>query len=320
MAIHFNCTGCGKALFAQDQYAGRAVTCPGCQTSNTIPSNAAAPQPQALPRLLDMEAPRAGALDSDAPRSLEALKETAAAAPAVVAPASAPLETGPGGQAGSGQETSAAAPAPAAAEATKVCPLCAETIKAAARKCRFCGALLDETLRQEEDDRRKEQAMLSVLALAERSTNTWRSVAIICSVCTAAWLSYLTLSLLLAHDPPYLLIVFNVFLVFGLFRSIRQMRTGAYPVFLAAATAVLLCMPLNLQLGLLGEATLEKMLEQMQKNLAPDQPQPTVAQLKAVILLLFSVTGFIFSIPIWLAALKVAAFQRLKATFGGGKS
>ncbi|MFH0939146.1 MAG: hypothetical protein V1899_07695 [Planctomycetota bacterium] len=288
MAIYFNCVHCGKALFSQDQYAAREVICPGCQTRNTIPSSATAPS-QDTAQLLDMESPQAGVLDcATALRPPEAPSNRQECLPHSVA-----LGT----------------------EATKICPLCAEIIKAAARKCRFCGAILDEKLKEDENDHRREQAMLAVVTIAERSTNVWRSVAIASGICTVAWLSYLTLNLLLTQEPPYLLIGFNVLLIFGLFRSVRQMRTGAYTVFLAAAMAVLLCMPLNLQLGLVMVD--DAMLEQMRKNMPPNQPQPTAAQLQALLLLIFSGIGFVFSIPIWLAALKVAAFQRLKNTFGG---
>lgn len=49
MAIEFDCSRCGKPLFAQDQFAGRGIKCPGCGADQTIPSPAgqAPPEPQA---------------------------------------------------------------------------------------------------------------------------------------------------------------------------------------------------------------------------------------------------------------------------------
>jgi hypothetical protein len=43
MAIEFNCT-CGKTLAAKDEFAGRKLRCPKCQTVLTIP------QPSAMPK------------------------------------------------------------------------------------------------------------------------------------------------------------------------------------------------------------------------------------------------------------------------------
>lgn len=37
MAIEFDCTQCGKPLFAQDRFAGRPIRCPGCGLTLSIP-------------------------------------------------------------------------------------------------------------------------------------------------------------------------------------------------------------------------------------------------------------------------------------------
>ena len=44
MAIEFKCT-CGKSLAAKDEYAGRRLRCPKCQTVLFIPQPTAAPTP-----------------------------------------------------------------------------------------------------------------------------------------------------------------------------------------------------------------------------------------------------------------------------------
>lgn len=43
----------------------------------------------------------------------------------------------------------AAIDAPETEEATKICPDCAETVKVAARKCRFCGYVFDDSVQNE---------------------------------------------------------------------------------------------------------------------------------------------------------------------------
>jgi uncharacterized RDD family membrane protein YckC/DNA-directed RNA polymerase subunit RPC12/RpoP len=44
MAINFSCSQCQKALFAQDQFAGRKIRCPDCQSIQLVPEPADVPK------------------------------------------------------------------------------------------------------------------------------------------------------------------------------------------------------------------------------------------------------------------------------------
>lgn len=108
MTIEFHCPHCSKLLKTPDDKAGVRANCPGCGELVTVPSLAA---------------------------------EGAHADP-TLAPGASPGEPG---------QAIAPAESPAESEAgsledTKVCPMCGETIKKAATRCRFCGETLDSTL------------------------------------------------------------------------------------------------------------------------------------------------------------------------------
>lgn len=235
------------------------------------------------------------------------------------------LAVGLGAGSGAPDQGQAAAPASAAGppaaggpggeEPVRVCPMCAEKIKAAARKCRFCGALLDEELRAEEARRVEQQVLTSLLAGAARAAHTWRVLAMVVTSITAGWLVLLTM--MAWRQAPPALIVFNLLLALGLLWNTRQMRAGPASVFLAGACAVMLCMPLDTLLGLaLVDATL---LKQFQSQDPQHYGNLTADDLNGAFGVLFTAAGVIFSVPVWIATVKVAALQRFRAAAGMGR-
>lgn len=113
MAIVFDCT-CGKKVQAPESLAGKRVRCPHCQSVLEVP-----------PHVLDAE---------EVPRP----------SPVTAKPRSSPApqpET-------FGLQDEADAPALDPDEKRRPCPMCGEMILANAVKCRFCGEVFDETLRE----------------------------------------------------------------------------------------------------------------------------------------------------------------------------
>ena len=104
MPITVTCT-CGKQYQVANEHAGKSFTCKACKTTGTVPVGA---EQSTTP---NERHSRSSSLES--PSTNDHSREK------TQAPASAP-------------ETD-----------TKPCPCCAETIKAAAKKCRFCGEILD---------------------------------------------------------------------------------------------------------------------------------------------------------------------------------
>jgi phage FluMu protein Com len=321
MAIYFSCRQCGKALFAQDQYAGRAVKCPGCQSENTIPApRGGVPVPSASaeekgdPELMDMEQPLAQAGDkrpaADLPGSALGVPHSGAD----VSPHSEPQPAErPGGSELATPAAQSAEPLVGTSllpEATRRCPMCAETIKAAAKKCRFCGTLLDEELKAEQTRQIEKQALSGFVGEAERSAHTWRVLAMAVTTITAGWLVMLTM--MTWHRMPPTLAVFNLLLAAGLVWNTTQMKRGPASVFLAAAAAVLFCMPIDTILGLalVDEATLRQIKSQDPQQYA----NLTTEQVNAAFGLMFTFVGLLFSVPVWIATVKVALFQRLNTT------
>lgn len=186
--------------------------------------------------------------------------------------------------------------------------MCAEIIKAAARKCRFCGTVLDEELRAEESAQHEHRAMLAMLTQAERSTHIWRMIATVAATVTTGWLALLTMGMW--SDASPMLIAFNLLLIVGLIWNTRQMRQGPANVFLAAACAVVLCMPLDLLLGLtvLDAETFKELQKQDPQHYA----NLTLDNVNRVMGFLCTMVGFVVSIPVWIAMLKVTYLQRLR--------
>lgn len=104
MPITVTCT-CGKQYQVANEHAGKSFTCKACNTKGTVPVGT---EQSTTP---NERHSRTSSLDS--PSENDHSRDMAQA------PASAP------------------------ATDTKPCPCCAETIKAGAKKCRFCGEILD---------------------------------------------------------------------------------------------------------------------------------------------------------------------------------
>lgn len=140
-SIEFACPFCEKVTRVPATYAGKQGKCPGCQRVIEVPDPSAAGVAPAQ-QVTTFEPPPPGAVGS-------------AVTGAHPAPGGAPLfEFSAGGGQSIGSPVTDVAPRPAggdmgddAGEATRPCPACGETIKAAAKKCKFCGEFLDERLR-----------------------------------------------------------------------------------------------------------------------------------------------------------------------------
>jgi hypothetical protein len=114
MSISFQCPHCGRKLKAPDNAAGKASLCPGCRGKVTCPVPA-----------------------DDA----DVIEMT-------------PLESGgvdPYRDLGADEHYAVVDPEPAVDSATerrRPCPMCGEMILATAAKCRFCGEVLDPSLKK----------------------------------------------------------------------------------------------------------------------------------------------------------------------------
>ena len=302
MAIEFKCSNCGKELFAQEQYAGMRTTCPGCQTKMPIPFPAAANQTAVLAAVQpDANSARSGQKPDDSP-----LIDMEKIAPAVAfsKPPSPP-------------ESDTEKP-PEISDATKRCPMCAETIKAAAKKCRYCGEILDEELKRDEALNKRRDAIAAAALAAKRSNSIWRGLSILVTMLTAGWLVLQTLNCLaLEYSPsvepnlaraPWTLYVFNVLLIGGLMTLTRQMKDGPYHVFLAAALAIVVCMPLDLALGFPMQGV-EKSVEDV-KKMGEMYKDWTTSNSYWFGASLFIFTGLAISLPVWFTALKVGLQAR----------
>jgi predicted RNA-binding Zn-ribbon protein involved in translation (DUF1610 family) len=111
MVISFSCPECGRKLKAPDEAVGRSLKCPGCESPVTCP------EPIYDAELIDGPPAR---VDMPAGVDSEPLQ----------AVGDAPLEVAESGP-----------------QVRRPCPMCGEMIVATAVKCRFCGEILDDTLR-----------------------------------------------------------------------------------------------------------------------------------------------------------------------------
>jgi hypothetical protein len=329
MAIHFSCTKCNKPMFAQDQYAGRVVLCPTCQTRNTIPAATPPAGPQPLHGLEEESTFVPGRVQTPASVSplvegdsqlLDMEKPPVVAVTTVVPPTQpvAATESAPSAP----MATPAPTPGPAVApeDATRRCPICAETIKVLAKKCRFCGAIFDESLRESDEHDRKTNVSSTVVGEAGRIANTWRAIAVAACGLTIGWLCFITANIW-SFSEPNLLMLFNPLLVIGLIWSSRQMKNGPPQVFFSAALAILLCMPLNMMLGLpLGGPQFEQdLVKQMQEKMKDATPEQIIASMRVFWFLMFLAIDFVVSLPVWIAMIQVAGVQRLQAKLGKPK-
>ncbi|HYF48257.1 MAG TPA: hypothetical protein VEJ63_02565, partial [Planctomycetota bacterium] len=166
-------------------------------------------------------------------------------------------------------------------------------------------------LRAQQNEEQQRLARLRMLAMFERNVNIWRSFSIIVTSFTIGWLFYLSFTESFQSEPPWPAIIFNITLIYGLWRASREMKNGPHMMFIAAGIAIVLCMPLNLKLGMM--AVTPEMMDMLKKNASPGTPEMTAEQIRAFMLVLFTFAGAVFSIPLWITALKVAALQRLRA-------
>lgn len=159
MKITFLCTGCGKRLKARPDSVGRTRKCPVCATRVTCTVSVAAARPAA--ESFDAEIVEAELVPASKPARVGPKPVPAAARrdPSPTRPESPPAFD-PFADADD-DPYQLAGPDPAdepANEPKKPCPMCGETILAAAVKCRFCGEVFDSKLKKGKAKKRRKSS------------------------------------------------------------------------------------------------------------------------------------------------------------------
>jgi hypothetical protein len=149
-----------------------------------------------------------------------------------------------------------------------------------------------------------------MIAMYERTVNVWRSISIIALTFTIGWIVYLSLTAIFSPMPPWPAIIFNAALLYGLYSTSREIKKGPPIIFIMGAVTLILCMPINMSLGMLHID--DEMMAELAKRLPPPQHMLTKEHYENGMLMIFSFVGFLFSIPLWITAIKVAALHRLR--------
>jgi DNA-directed RNA polymerase subunit M/transcription elongation factor TFIIS len=126
MKITFPCSRCGKTLKARESAGGRTRKCPVCATRVTCPEP-----------LYDADVVDAEIVDAEV---------VAAAHPVAIGAGVNPYADLDDD--GDYQVVDSGANADSETEARRPCPMCGETILAAAVKCRYCGEVFDAVLKK----------------------------------------------------------------------------------------------------------------------------------------------------------------------------
>ena len=122
---------CGKQYQVANEHAGKSFTCKACNTSGTVP-------PGALPNTTSLN-PLPKRLPVPNPESSSSLDSLGAIPPTT--------------------------------DDTRTCPACAESVKAAATKCRYCGCIFDP------EELARINLRVSASAIHSLAANKWVRVA-----------------------------------------------------------------------------------------------------------------------------------------------
>jgi hypothetical protein len=150
---------------------------------------------------------------------------------------------------------------------------------------------------------------------AVRWERRWRMAARAATGLTIGWLIYLFLIIVSQQETSAPAAIFDVMLIGGLIVSMKQMKNGPYHVFLAAALAVTLSMPILSQLlQPIDDRAFDQLTKQMQPVYKenPEVHPLSQEQWNQMFWSLTSMAGLFFSIPLWITSAKVAALQRLR--------